>query len=130
MKQQTLYTVWGVLFIICCVLGFLQLQNILLTILSVVFFVPGVLILIDSYRQNDKKYLLRLRYLSLGSLVLTLALLALSFASARGSETLGNALHYVLGVVSVPMYCSGVWVVSLFLWACLFVGSFPKLVRS
>jgi len=130
MKQQNLYTVWGVLFIICGVLGFLQLQNAVLTILSVVFFVPGVLILVDAYKQKDQKALLRLRYVSLGSLSLTLGLLALSFASAQGSEALGNVLHYVLGVVSVPMFCSGVWVLSLFLWACLFVASFPKLVRT
>jgi len=92
--------------------------------------VPGVLILVDAYKQKDQKALLRLRYVSLGSLSLTLGLLALSFASAQGSEALGNVLHYVLGVVSVPMFCSGVWVLSLFLWACLFVASFPKLVRT
>lgn len=130
MKQQTLYTVWCVLFIICGVLGFLQLQSWVLTALSVLFFVPGVLILLDAYKQQDKKALLRLRYVSIGSLSLTLALLALNFASARAGQALGDVLHYVLGVVSVPMYCSGVWVLSLFLWACLFVASFPKLVRS
>lgn len=130
MKQRTLYTIWGVLFILCGALGFLSQKHAVLTVISVLFFIPGVLILIDCYKQKDKKALLRLRYVSLGSLILTLAVLALSFASAQGSETLGNVLHYVLGVVSVPMYCSGVWVLSLFLWACLFVASFPKLVRN
>lgn len=128
MKQKTLYAIWGVLYIFCCALGFLPQKSAALTVISVLFFTPGVLILIDAYKQKDKKALLCLRLVSLGSLVLTLAILAASFASAQGSKALGDVLHYILGIVSVPMFCSGVWVLPLFLWACLFMASFPKVI--
>lgn len=128
MKQKTLYAIWGVLYILCCALGFLPEKTAPLTVIAVLFFTPGVLILIDAYKQRNKKALVCLRLLCLGSLVLTLAFLAASFASAQGSTALGNVLHYILGIVSVPMYCSSIWALPLFLWACLFIASFPKVI--
>jgi hypothetical protein len=128
MKQKTLYAIWGVLYALCCALGFLPQKGALLTVFSVLFFLPGVLILADAYKQQNQTALRTLRYVSLGSLVLTLALLAASFASAQGSLKLGDVLHYILGIVSVPMFCSSIWALSLFLWACLFIASFPKVI--
>ena len=133
MKQKTLYPVWGLLYILCVVLGFLEQRggalNIALIIISVGFFVPGALLLIDAYREHDKKALLRLRYISLSSLVLTMVVLAASVASARSGPTvLGDVLHCILALVSAPMLCSGVWVLTIFLWACLFIASFPKVL--
>lgn len=128
MKQKNLYAIWSVLFVLCCALGFLPQKNVVLTIVSVLFFLPGVLILADAYKQNDRKARLRLRYISLGSLALTLAILAASFASAQGSLKLGDVLHYILGIVSTPMFCSSIWALPLFLWACLFIASFPKII--
>ena len=128
MKQKTLYAIWGVLYALCCALGFLPQKGVILTVFSVLFFLPGVLILADAYKQQNQIALRTLRYVSLGSLVLTLALLAASFASAQGSLKLGDVLHYILGIVSVPMFCSSIWALSLFLWACLFIASFPKVI--
>ena len=128
MKQKTLYAIWGVLYALCCALGFLPQKGALLTVFSVLFFLPGVLILADAYKRQNQTALRTLRYVSLGSLVLTLALLAASFASAQGSLKLGDVLHYILGIVSVPMFCSSIWALSLFLWACLFIASFPKII--
>lgn len=132
MKQKSIYTLWGLLFILCCMLGFLTQRNtaldIIFTVISVLFFVPGALLLADGYKRKDKKALRRLRIISLCSLILSLALLAASFASAKGSEALGNVLHYALGVVSTPMFCSSYWALPLFLWACIFMTSFPKVV--
>ena len=128
MKQKTLYAIWGVLYALCCALGFLPQKGVILTVFSVLFFLPGVLILADAYQQQNQTALRTLRYVSLGSLVLTLALLAASFASAQGSLKLGDVLHYILGIVSVPMFCSSIWALSLFLWACLFIASFPKVI--
>ena len=132
MKQKTLYTVWGLLFVLCCALGFLtqrtEALEVVFTILSVLFFVPGMLLLVDGYGRNDKKALRRLRIISLCSLILSLVLLAASFASAKSSIELGNVLHYMLGVVSTPMFCSVFWALPLFLWGCLFMASFPKVV--
>ena len=132
MKQKTLYTIWGVSYILCCALGFLTQRNttlnVLFTIISVLFFLPGLLILLDAYKQKSKKALLRLRLVSLTSLTLTLAVLVLTFSTAQASYTLGDVLHYILGIVSVPMYCSNIWAIPLFLWASLFVASFPKII--
>ena len=132
MKQKTIYTVWGLMFILCCVLGFLTQRtaalDLVLTVLSMLFFVPGGLLLVDGYSRKDKKALRRLRIVSLCSLIFSLALLAASFASAKGSMELGNVLHYILGVVSTPMFCSSIWALPLFLWACLFIASFPKVI--
>lgn len=133
MKQKTVYPVWGIIYILCVLLGFVSQRNtainVAFAIVSVLFFVPGVVLLVDAYKQADKKALLRLRYISLGSLVLTLVFLMASFASASsGSVILGNVLHYILAVVSAPMLCSGIWALTIFLWACLFIASFPKVI--
>lgn len=132
MKQKTLYPVWGIVYILCCTLGFLPQRttalNVVLTVISVLFFLPGVLILADSYKHKDHKGLVRLRLISLASLLLSLILLVASFISTQGSTALGDALHFLLGVVSVPMFCSSFWALSLFLWACLFIASFPKVI--
>ena len=45
MKQKTLYAIWGVLYALCCALGFLPQKGVILTVFSVLFFLPGVLIL-------------------------------------------------------------------------------------
>lgn len=128
MNQKNLYAIWGVSYVLCCALGFLPLKSVVLNVISVLFFLPGVLLLIDAYKQQSKKALLCLRLVCLGSLVLTLTLLAASFASAQNSIAVGNVLHYILGIVSVPMYCSSIWALPMFLWACLFVASFPRVI--
>ena len=134
MKQKNLYTIWGVSYILCCAMGFLSQRNAavntLFTIISIGFFLPGILILVDTYKRKDRKALLRLRFTSLVSLTLTLAVLVLTFFTAQASYTFGDVLHYILGIVSVPMYCSSIWAIPLFLWACLFVASFPKIISN
>ena len=132
MKQKTLYPIWGLAYILCAVLGFIDQRNgavdIAFAVIAVLFFIPGVLILVDAYKNNDKKGLRRLRYISLASLVLTLSLIVVTFASATGSQALGTVLHYALGILSAPMFCAGIWVLPIFLWACLFIASFPKII--
>ena len=121
MKEKITYALWGVLFILCAGLGFLGPQDGfaggLLTFLSLVFFVPGILLLCWGRRKA-------VRILSAVSLGLTLLALLANFASLSLSERMGNFLYGVLIVVSSPMVCSGYWVLSLFLWACLLTGSF------
>ena len=132
MKQKSIYPVWGVLYILCCALGFLTQRSkgldVALTVIAVLFFVPGVILMVCAYQKNDKKELKRLRLISLGSLALTLTVLAVTFATARASVKLGDALQVVLGLVSVPMFCSKIWALPLFLWACLFIASFPRVI--
>lgn len=123
MKEKITYGLWGFLYILCAGLGFLGSQEGfvggLLTTISLLFFVPGVLLLYWGKRKM-------VRLISALSLGLTLILLLVNFASLGMSETAGNLLYGILIVVSSPMVCSGYWVLSLFLWACLLMGSFLK----
>ena len=126
MSRRTVYTLWGSLFVLCAGLGFAQpvegVLKIVLSMLSLLFFLPPAFLL----RKGTHHDALLIRKHSALSLGLTLALLVISLLTAFQSETLGSVLHGVLTIVSSPMICSGYWVVSLFLWACLLMGSLKK----
>ena len=123
MNKKILFAIWGVLFLLCAGLGFIpEPQGAvkgMMTALSVLFFVPPAVLLYRCDRDTS----LLIRNLSLLSLGVTLVTLILNFILAVSSEFLGTVLHYILVVVSAPMICSGYWVLSLFLWACLLLTS-------
>ena len=123
MKKKILYGTWIAFYILCAGLGHVAApsgaQRIALTILSLCFFVPGVILLVDALRVGDQKQLGLLRWISGVSLGLTLVFLVANVFSVLASEVVGNILYEVLIFVSVPMICSQHWVFSLFLWACL-----------
>lgn len=134
MKKNVLFALWGGMFILCAVLGFIPepsayAQN-LMTLAAVIFFVPPALLLWQANRTGDRSTLCLVRNLSLVSLGLTLALIVLNIVCAVGSEALGSVLNSVLIVVSSPMVCGGGWVLSLFLWACLMVVSMSLLRKK
>ena len=130
MNKKLLYALWGSLFILCAGLGFIQEPEgklqLLLTTVSLLFFIPPALLLWDAGKQQDLHTLKLVRNLSALSLGLTLVLLILNFLMAMSSEFWGQVLHYILVIVSSPMICSGHWVLSLFLWACLLTASFKQ----
>ena len=130
MNKKLLYALWGSLFILCAGLGFIQEPEgklqLLLTTVSLLFFIPPALLLWDAGKQQDLHTLKLVRNLSALSLGLTLVLLILNFLMAMGSEFWGQVLHYILVIVSSPMICSGHWALSLFLWACLLTASFKQ----
>ena len=130
MNKKTLFILWGALFVLCAVLGFLPepggMVKGAMTAASLLFFLPPFLLLCRADRNTS----LLIRNLSALSLGVTLVTLILNFVLAVSSETLGNILHYVLVVVSAPMVASGYWVLSLFLWACLLMVSLKKLRRK
>ena len=133
MKNHTLLALWGGLFALCAGLGFIPepegvLKGLMVTV-SIAFFVPGLLLIRLSTRTGDRHTLTLIRNLSAASLGLTVVLLIANFLSVSASETVGNILHSILVIVSSPMVCSGYWVLSLFLWACLLIGSFIKKQR-
>ena len=126
MNKKMLFVLWGVLFVLCAGLGFVpELQGFLkglMTALSILFFLPPAWLLY----KGDRETVLLIRNLSALSLGVTLVTLILNFVLAVSSEFLGTVLHYVLVVVSAPMICSGYWVLSLFLWACLLMAGLKK----
>lgn len=123
MNNKTLYTVWGILFILCALLGFIPqpegLLKAFLVLLSIVFFVPGSILLYRAVKTGDNQCISLIRMLSLISLGATLVLLVLNFLSASAPEAAGDFLYGLLVVISAPMICSQYWIISLFLWACL-----------
>ena len=131
MKRSTLFTLWGCLFIICAGLGFIPeptgAPRVLLTLISLCFFVPPAVLIFRAGRESDRHTLQLIRNLSALSLALTLVMLVLNMLSVLRSRLLGNILYYILVIVSSPMVCCGYWALSLFLWACLLMVSLKKL---
>ena len=131
MNSKILYALWGGLVSLCAGLGFIPepegMVRTFLTALSLVCFVPPALLIYRAVRQGDTATVTLIRNLSALSLGLTLLLLILNFFTAFASESLGRLLHSILVIVSSPMFCSGYWVLSLFLWACLLMASLRQL---
>lgn len=129
MKKIILYSLWLFLYALCAGLSFVEkaegLQAAALVVMSLVFFVPGTILLIDARKTKDRKSLHLLRWICIAVLSLSVIFLVANIFSALGSEALGNALYQVLIFVSVPMVCSQHWFLALFLWACLLFGTFP-----
>lgn len=127
MKKTYLFTLWGALFVLCAALGFIPnpgtALKILLTLLSVAFFMPGALLLRYAALNKDRTTAMLVRNLAAASLLLTLMLIIGNFFSVLGSVRLGSILYTLLIIVSSPMICSQYWVLSLFLWACLMISS-------
>lgn len=130
MKKNSLLAAWGILFIICAGLGFIPSAQgavrIFLTMVSLLFFVPPFLLLLEARKNHDKECLKLLRLFSALSLGLTVLLMIGNILAAVRSENLGIFLHVLLTIVSAPMMASNLWALSLFLWACLLFGSLPK----
>lgn len=125
MKLKTLFALWGGLFVLCAALGFVNTAStalqVLMTVLSIAFFLPGALLLRLSKETGNREIALLVRNLSAASLILTAVLLIANFLSALAPKLLGDILHSMLIVVSSPMICSGYWALSMFLWACLMI---------
>ncbi|MBQ3193049.1 MAG: hypothetical protein IJO21_06330 [Oscillospiraceae bacterium] len=127
MNRKVCFTLWGCLFILCAGLGFIPepegFVKKLMTLLSLIFFLPPALLLYRAGQCGDSATAALIRNLSALSLGLTVSLLVANFLTVPASDALGNILHYVLIIVSSPMFCSGYWALSLFFWACLLVAS-------
>ena len=127
MKSQFLYALWGALFILCAGLGFIPepagVLRVLLTGLSILFFLPPAVLVWKGRREKDRMALSLVRNLSIASLSLSVLLIIANFLTVFRSELLGDILHGVLVVVSSPMICSGHWAMSLFFWSCLLISS-------
>ena len=127
MKNRFLYALWGAMFILCALLGFIPeptgALRILLTSVAILYFLPPAALVWKGRQEKDRMTLSLVRNLSIASLSLSAVLIIANFLTAFHSELLGNILHAVLVVVSSPMICSGHWAMSLFFWACLLIAS-------
>ena len=116
--------------ILCIGLGTLEIQSLALQIslaaIGIVFFVPPAILMYDALESRDKKEVLRLRLISIASLVLTVvSLIAFVLTAAVGAE-IADLLYDLLNILSCPMLCCQQWLISLFLWGCLLSATFFK----
>ena len=134
MKNKHLYMIWGILYVLCTVLGFIPhpegAAGGLFTVLSVLFFVPSWVLLLRSEKQGEKKTPRTLCILSAASLVLTLVTLICNFLSVGAALAVGDVLYGLLIIVSSPMICSGYWVLSLFLCVYMLMKSISLLRKK
>ena len=119
-----LKALWAGMFILCAVLGFVKVSDIatkvMFILFSLLFFVPPFADIWFSWQRGDGKELRLVRNLSLISLGGTLVLLVGNLLSVLSKGYgIGNALYYLLVVVSTPMICGQYWAYSLMLWSIL-----------
>lgn len=123
MKTKFLWVLWLYLFAQTAVLGFVPeppwYVAIPLALIGAAFFVPGILLL----RWGDRKTALRIVIISGVSLVVTVVCIILNYASSliggTDGQLWGRIFYIALGILSSPMFCSQIWVISLFGWALL-----------
>ena len=134
MKEKILYLFWLAMYIICVGMGTLTERSVfihtLLMVLAIAFYIPGLLLVIEGIKQNNAKILLRVRIVCICSLVFSLVFIIANIASVYASPVVGNVLNQVLLIVATPMHCCYYRFISLFLWACLFIGTMPQLWKS
>ncbi len=127
MTKRKLYIAWAVLFAITAGIGFIPnpkgMAYAAMVIFALVFFIPPTVLLTKAIHRDDKKEIKRIFFLCLGSLSATLLVLVLNFLSVASTELVGRILYGILTVVSAPMVCGQIWVMSLFLWGCLLTAS-------
>ena len=131
-SYRLLYILWAAMYALTVVLGFLfpdvpqSAGKAALAAVSVLFFVPPWMILIWAKAEKHTDHVQLVRYISLASVVLTLLLLVANLRSTGLSEAAGDALHGALVVVSAPMVCSNFFVLPIFFWGTLIMGSLLK----
>ena len=129
-SYRTLYIAWAVMFVLTAALGFAfpEVENgwgrVGLALIAVLFFLPPGMVLDQAKAAGHRFHVRLVGFLALGSLLLTVVLLALTLISFIWSDALANALYAALVIVSSPMICSNLYAISLFLWGTLLAGAF------
>ena len=131
MKNKVLFLIWGGLYILCALLGFIPaaegLGKVLLILAAAAFFVPGWILFYRAKKNQDLSLLGALRWISLASLSATFLFLVLFFMCAGRETAAADVLYGFLILFSAPMMCAQYWIASLFLWACLLSASFSAI---
>ncbi len=129
-KEVILYAIWLCLYILCVGLGTVEevegIGKVLFLLTSLIFFIPGVRLLVLANKEKNPKIAKRVRIVSICSLSLTVLVFCANVFAVAASVSLGGFLNDLLNLVSAPMFCSQYWVLSLFCWACLLWASFMK----
>ena len=75
-KEIIAYCVWLCLYILCVGLGTVEevegVGKVLFVLTSLIFFIPGVFLLVTGFQEKNRKRILRVRIIAICSLVLTM----------------------------------------------------------
>ena len=130
MKKTVLYSIWGVLYCACVGFSFVSPTNAggkaFLVILSLGFFVPPYILLFQAKKQENRKVIKTLRWISISVLVLAMILLALNILSVKFSAQTGLLVFVMLAMLAPPLACAQQFALCLFLWACLMMLTLQK----
>lgn len=133
-KPKNYWIAWGILYLTCTLWGFIPSASgalyALLVLTSLGFFIPPALILHHAIVREEWMSVRIIRNLSIASLAATTIMIVFNFLSANYSDAVGTVLYWVLIIVSTPMVCSQVWIISLFAWAILMVVSISQLRKK
>ena len=129
-KEILSYCVWLCLYILCVGLGTIEeaagIGKVLFILTGLIFFLPGVYLLHLGKREKNKKITLRVRIVAICSLSLTAIVFCANVIAVSADASVGRILYDILNLVSAPMFCVRYWIISIFLWACLFSASLTK----
>ena len=132
-KELILYAIWLCLYILCVGLGTVDqmegIGKVFFILTALIFFIPGIILLVMGIREKNKKTVLRVRMIAVCSLVLTVVLFCVNIVAAAAGRV-SPVLHDLLNLVSAPMFCARYWILSLFGWACLLSASFARVVKK
>ena len=133
-KEWILYAIWLGLYILCVGLGTVEnvagVGKVLFILTALIFFIPGILLLIMGRKEHNKKMIRRVRIVSICSLALTVIVFCANVAAVTASMEVRAFLHELLILVSSPMFCAQYWVLSLFCWGCLLSASFMNKIEN
>ena len=131
LKEWFLYAIWLCLYILCVGLGTVEqvegVGKVFFVLTALIFFVPGVLLLVLGRKEKNQKMIRRVRIVSICSLALTVIVFSANVISVAASSQAGAFLNDLLILVSAPMFCAQYWILSLFCWASLLSASFQKI---
>ena len=129
-KEILSYCVWLCLYILCVGLGTVEevagIGKVLFILTGLIFFLPGAYLLHLGKREKNKKITLRVRIVAICSLSLTAIVFCANVIAVSADASVGRILYDMLNLVSAPMFCVRYWIISIFLWACLFSASLTK----
>ena len=130
MKIRKLAISWAFLYGVTAALGFVpqpgKVLSFCMMLLSLAFFVPAGWLVYEAVGRRDYGLLKIIRNICFISLGATMVTLVLNFLSYDASAAAGLVLYWILVLVSAPMICSQLWVLPLFLWACLLMVCLEK----
>ena len=105
-KEWILYAAWLCLYILCVGLGTVEdvegIAKVFFVLTALIFFIPGVWLLVLGKKQQNKKMVLRVRLIAICSLVLTVAVFCATVLAVGSSAQMGSFLHDLLNLVSAP----------------------------